>query len=235
MRRATESDLLSLWEHGRRRHPLDRNLLLCGWARPDLAPETLSRRPLGAVHADLLSLHAGLAGNRVEAQVTCEHCGETLELPLDIDTLLSGASAEPPDGPVFVGGLGFRLPDSTDLAAVADSDDADEAARHILRRCCLDPAADEAALAAAQAPASTAMEEADPLADLSLLLTCSVCQRSTTASLDPGLLAWEEVQRRALDLMQQVHALALAYGWTEGEVLGLPPSRRAVYLGWVNR
>lgn len=235
MRRATESDLLFLWEHGRRRHPVDRNLLLCGWARPDLAPETLSRRPLGAVHADLLRLHASLAGSCVEAQASCEHCGETLELPLDIDALLSGAATEPLDKPVFAGSLGFRLPDSTDLAAVAALDDADDAAVQILRRCCLDPAVDETALAAAQDQACTAMEDADPLADMSLLLSCAACQRATTACLDPGLLAWDAIQRRALDLMQQVHALALAYGWTEGEVLTLPPSRRAVYLGWVGR
>ena len=39
--------LIACWEHGRRRHPLDRALLLFAAADPQADPDTLADRTLG--------------------------------------------------------------------------------------------------------------------------------------------------------------------------------------------
>src|SRR3990167_10666213 len=94
MRTLDEAGLLSLWERGQDRHPIDRALLLCAWARPDVAPERFAQLPLGVVNSGLLRMRAALFGARVEVQLDCEHCGEHLELALDIGELLADASAQ---------------------------------------------------------------------------------------------------------------------------------------------
>jgi hypothetical protein len=43
-------------------------------------------------------------------------------------------------------------------------------------------------------------------------------------------LLWVEVEAGAIALVQDVHLLAAAYGWSEAEVLGLGPARRRAYL-----
>ncbi len=48
--------LLACWEHGRRRHPLDRALLLFAAAEPHVDPATLADRTLGERNAALLHL-----------------------------------------------------------------------------------------------------------------------------------------------------------------------------------
>ncbi len=54
MRMPSEGELLQLWELGQFRHPIDRALLLCSWARPDLPPDTLASLPLGRINGELL-------------------------------------------------------------------------------------------------------------------------------------------------------------------------------------
>ena len=44
----SEAQLLALWEQGLRRHPVDRALLLCAWARPEVPGSRLAELPLRA-------------------------------------------------------------------------------------------------------------------------------------------------------------------------------------------
>ena len=55
------------------------------------------------------------------------------------------------------------------------------------------------------------------------------------AAFDVGAALWAEVQRARRATLLDVDALARAYGWTEAEVLGLSPIRRAAYLQLVGR
>lgn len=113
MHRPSETDLLGLWEEGLVRHPIDRALLLCAWARPDLAADRFAGLPLGAVNAELLRLRAALFGRQVELQLDCEHCGESLEIPLDLAQLAADIDAPAGgDTEIEVEGFRFRLPAS---------------------------------------------------------------------------------------------------------------------------
>lgn len=231
MRLPSESELLDLWEAGAGRHPIDRTLLLCSWARPDLAADRYAELPLGVINAALLRMRERLFGPRVAAQVCCPQCGELLEIELRVGQLLEGA--QPGDGrhDVAVAGFRFRVPDSRDLASIANEVDAEAAALRLLERCCTGrPASDAPPLAAILAEVETELEAADPLADLSLAVNCEACRHAWQAGLDAGALLWDELRRYARGLLGQVDALARTYGWTEREVLALSPQRRASYL-----
>lgn len=233
MRALDEAELLSLWESGQTRHPIDRALLLCAWARPDVAPERFAQLPLGVVNAGLLRMRAALFGAHVEVQLDCEHCGEHLELALDIGELLADASAQDERADVALQGFRFRVPHSRDLAALAHETDAQAAALRLLERCCVARPDAPATLADVLSEAEEQLEAADPLADLRLSVACEACGQPTQASLDAGDLLWGDVQQHARGLLGQVHSLAQAYGWTEGEVFALSPVRRAAYLDLV--
>lgn len=230
MRTPSETELLDLWEEGQVRHPIDRALLLFAWTRADIAADRFARLPLGVVNAGLLKLRAALFGPKVELQVECEHCGDLLEIPLDISELAAGANEQESGAEIEVDGFRFRLPASRDLATVAYDLDPEAVALRLLEACCVSRPEGDAGLADVLRRADALLEAADPLADPRLDVVCPSCGRHMDAALDPGVLLWDDVQARARGVLGQVHALARAYGWTEREVLSMSPRRRAAYL-----
>jgi hypothetical protein len=233
MQPLAQTGVLALWERGAKRHALDRTALLCAWARPDLPADSIADLPLGTVTADLLRLREASFGPRIDSRVACVHCGAALELSLACSELLQPGVVE---AEVAVAGLRLRAPSLRDLAAVADERDADRAARRILARCMLKSEADtdpelldDALLRACE----DALDTLDPNADIALRLHCEACGEHGSAQLDIGVLLWEEIETQARQLLQDVHALARAYGWTEGDILSLSPARRESYLAMV--
>lgn len=233
MRVPGEAELLLLWEQGQSRHPIDRSLLLGAWARPELEPESLQLLPLGVLNAALLQMRSALFGSRLELQLSCTHCGELLEIPVDIDGLLQQAASGSSLDPVSIEGFCFRHPTSRDLAVVAYELDAAAAALRLLETCCIARPADanEAAVTPELlAQVDSLLEDGDPLADPQMTALCPVCGGQVTSGLDPANMLWKEVQAWAGHVFRQIHMLASVYGWTESEVLALSPGRRKVYL-----
>ncbi|SOB86215.1 hypothetical protein [Streptomyces sp. 1331.2] len=210
-----------------------------GGSRPE--PEELRALSVGDRNALLLALVASTYGSLVEWVLDCPSCGERLDAAVDLVELL-GDAAHAPAAPRPPAGLpAFRLPTGADLEALAEllpavpgpavgdpaADDPAEQARRLLLDRCVTAwhTVDEATVAAVE----TTMAATDPLADIELLLSCAACAAPVPAVLDPAaeLAARLTPHRR---LMTDVHALALAYGWTEPEVLALPAPRRAGYL-----
>lgn len=78
--------------------------------------------------------------------------------------------------------------------------------------------------------ADKALGEADPLGDLELQATCPDCGApvSQPFALEPFLMA--ELAGELSRLIDEIHVLAMAYHWSEAEILQLPNSRRALYL-----
>lgn len=226
--------ILALWERGARRHPLDRSALLCAWARPDWPCDTIVDRPLGRVTTALMRLREASFGARIDSHVDCLHCGARLQLTLQTAELLQPEPGEPAE--VEVAGRRVRPPALRDLAAVAHEADAACAARRLLARCTLeggDAAPSDTLSDNALRAVEDALEGIDPNADLALDVHCEACGRHSTAQLDAGRLLWDDIDARARALLAEVHALASAYGWTEGEILALGPARRAGYLALV--
>ncbi len=224
--------LLACWEHGRRRHPLDRALLLFAAAEPHADPETLADRPLGQRNAALLRLRQALFGDAMKSCVACPECGENLEFTLSASSLLGRAperTGETEMAGLTAAGHTLRLPTSRDLAVIADEQDEAGAARRLLQRLWVDcpPAAWTDAL---ESEISRTLDEADPCMDLALDLACPACEYAWSAPFDVGAFLWEEVDVRARRLLDEVHALARSYSWSERQILELSETRRRAYL-----
>src|SRR4029079_15278757 len=70
------------------------------------------------------------------------------------------------------------------------------------------------------------MEAADPQAHGVLDLSCPACGQSWQAPFDVDAFFWAELDAGARRTLAEVHSLAGAYGWSEGEVLALSAARR---------
>jgi len=220
--------LIACWELGRRRHPLDRALLLYAAAEPEADPDTLADRTIGERNAVLLGLRRSLFGDALKSCVNCPECAEQLEFELSVDALMAGAHHDaPPASLVDVGGRRARLPTTRDLACIAAEADEGSAARKLSARLLVANASDSPVPADELA---NALDAADPRMDFSLELSCPACAHRWSASLDVPAFLWQELDVRARRLLDEVHALALAYGWSERQILSLGDARRQAYL-----
>jgi hypothetical protein len=224
--------LISCWEHGRRRHALDRGLLLFAAAEPDADPDSLADRPLGERNAALLRLRRAMFGDQLKSCVDCPECQERLEFVLSANALLArapGAGSILDTGFVEIQGLRIRLPTTRDLVTAASETDELSAAYRLLQRLCVD-GAPEPSSADFEAEMASALDDADPCMDFAIDLTCPACSHGWNANFDvPGFL-WEEIDAHARRLLDEVHALARSYGWSERQILELSDVRRNAYL-----
>jgi hypothetical protein len=78
--------------------------------------------------------------------------------------------------------------------------------------------------------AGDALAELDPLAAFTLACVCPECAVMQDHAVDLEGWALAQLRRRQLTLFEEVHCLALAYGWSEPEVFALPPWRRDAYV-----
>jgi hypothetical protein len=228
MRTLTNPDLLDLWERGSGLHPLDRALLALAAAEPAETYHALADWPLGRRNAALVRLRRAWFGSAIAGWVACPQCGERLEFSLDAGMLLEQESAAAT--PLTVDGRSFRAITSRDLASVAAESDERTAAHKLLRLCC----GEESQLSDEELEViGELMAEHDPLAETLLDLSCVACGHGWQEPLDIAAWLWAEIDARARRLLCDVHTLAVAYGWTEREILTLSEPRRAIYLEMV--
>jgi hypothetical protein len=164
-----------------------------------------------------------------QASSTARAAREGLEFDVDADALLASARAAEPQA-VRIGEWHFRLPNSSDLIATAAIDDPQRAARRLLQSCCLEGGADERWSDDWLAEAEATLSSHAGVSDTSLHLDCESCGHSWEAPFDICAYFWEEIERRAQALLDDVHRLALAYGWSESAILALSDARRAAYV-----
>ena len=238
-----EARILDVWSQGRTR-PGSRRLLLLAAAYPDRTPEELARLSVGRCNALLLQDRMATFGCRFDGETCCPGCGERLEISLEFEELLG--SDDPGEEPADVAChlrigdavLPFRLPTVGDIEQAAACPDADSAVRVLLRACLTvdehgsrhGPAPDTITEASLLQALDIELRRRDVHADLRIRTDCPDCGVTFEAALDPASLYWEELEDRARQLLIDVHRLAVAYGWSERESLGLDPVRRAGYL-----
>jgi hypothetical protein len=211
-------------------HPIDRSLLAVQTAFPETRDERVADWPLGRRNRALAQLHCACFGPRLSGWTTCRRCGEKLEFNVDGHALMEASAATAETVPI--GDRMFRLPTSRDLARIAETVDGVDAARTLLDLCLV--AGDAAAWSEEEIEeAGEKLAAADPLAEVQLDFRCPVCSEAFEESLDLAAFLWSEFEARAKRLLLDVHLLARAYGWSEGEVLALSPARRKFYLEMV--
>jgi hypothetical protein len=173
----------------------------------------------------------------MESVVDCPRCGEKIELAFETaDVRAEGADSASENISVSVAGfeINLRVPNSIDLAAVASQPDSDEASRTLFDRCLLSAIHQGVPTRALPMEVKDAVvariAEVDPQADVQLLVACPACEHEWHAVFDIGAFFWTEIEIWARRLLNEVHLLASAYGWSEREILLLSPLRRQFYL-----
>lgn len=170
----------------------------------------------------LLAIAVATHGTLRDLTATCHApaCGERMDLQVD----LTAFNTDWREDRVMVPGhsLVLRLPSPGDLTG-SEAEGPD-----LLRNLVVE--GDVPANTAWLDDADTALGEADPLGDLELQATCPECGApvSHPFALEPFLMA--ELAGELSRLIDEIHVLAMAYHWSEAEILALPNSRRALYI-----
>jgi hypothetical protein len=186
-------------------------------------------------------LRCSCFGPTLQCWTACGECGEKIELNIAADAIapMSKRSNDRALGQhVTINGETFRLPTSRDLARVArdmarDPDPA-AAAAHLLRLCRVGADSGQKNWSEQELEMiGERMAEADPLAEILLGFNCPVCSSTCSEPIDLPTFFWAEMEALARKLIQDVHVLACAYGWSEREILSLGDARRRLYLEMV--
>ena len=248
MRALSATGILRVWERGQAQHAIDRGITILVAALPGRTRAELAALPIGERDAWIARVRELTFGRHLRAVSRCPTCGTQAEFEVDLASLglspspalAENAPPPPPEPPrvIEVEGLrlSFRLPDSTDLAAAARCGGEAEMQRVLIERCLVEARAGEAVLdrealpAAARAALEEAMALADPRADVVFGMRCLDCGGGWRAPFDIAACLWVEILAEARRLLGEVHSLARAYGWSEGEILAMSPRRRQGYL-----
>jgi hypothetical protein len=229
--------LVRAWETGTALSPPARGIELLSALEPETSKSMAASLSLGERDHRLLRLRRDLFGPVLDATVACPHCGQRVELAVDVESLLVQPIAAPARSTIDVDGLcvEFRLPRSSDLLELASSPSG-LTATSLIRRCItsvLRDGADASSIALSEAvcaAVSSRMAELDPQADLQLSISCPSCQQPWSSDLDVVGYFWAELTSGVRRLLADVHRLASAYGWREGDILAMSSQRRAAYL-----
>lgn len=244
MRALTNAEILDVWERGWQAALPQRAVLLLATACPDKQPGEFAGYSIGRRDAQLLELRGTMFGRRVVSLVKCPQCGENVQLEFSVDDFAEPVRSELDDATAIAADdylVQFRLPNSLDQMAIVEWRDAAKAQRELLSRCVISAqhAGDE--VSAENLPESVVakmterMAELDPLAGIFLAVTCATCGGQWRALFDICEFLWRELSWRAQRLLQEVHVLASAYGWSESDILSLGATRRRLYLEMVNQ
>lgn len=245
MRALSAGELLTVWEHGVNQRPSQRALSLLAVACADDTPsDRVAHFSIGQRDQHLLRLRERIFGPRLAAISACPACREVLEFEVNAADIRVTPTLEPA-ATIDLAHAGydmqFRLPNALDLATVDPGADQLTNSQHLLRRCLTSARRDGVETPAEELPAeivaavSERMAEADPQADVQLDLACPQCEHRWHTPLDIVSFFWSEINAWALRLLNDVHALASAYGWREADILAMTPTRRQAYLELIHQ
>ena len=242
MQPPSAQDILRVWEAGVAYSPLGRVLCLLSAVHPQASRDELAALDVARRDRLLLDLRESLFGGLLQMRSRCPRCATALEFSMHGDALRLQTDAE---DAAAAGGLHtfshgdvvlcFRLPTSADLADAAALDAAAARAR-VLQRCVSNatqagvPVTTAALSEDVLGPLLRRMGERAAVADTVIDCCCPACACAYQSTLDIGSFLWAEWAAHAQRLLDEVHALASAYGWSERDILALPPVRRFAYL-----
>ena len=231
--------MLSVWEDCAGQSFPQRALRMLMAAHPGQSADALAALSIGRRDAELVALRQALWGPEMVTVAACPACRERMETILDARQILAVLQPAQPEAiSIQIAGydLTFRLPTSLDLIPAAGEIVVEAYRDILLKRCLLSMQFDgnsldaDALPEAAVAAIAQSMAEADPLADIQLGVKCPSCAHQGSIAFDIVSFLWVEIQAWAMRILNDVHALASAYGWNERDILDLSPLRRQHYL-----
>jgi len=228
---------LDVWEQGANLHPLDRALLVLGHCCPEQNYETLQDLSLGQRDCLLFEIYRASFGDALAAFTQCPACHERLEFSLSCSAFLdNGAARQLPTKAVEIDGILFslRAPTSRDAAAATASASVKAAKNVLLNRCATPTSVINVPIDKLPEPTQAAIAAQiallDPQAELLVELTCPACSSAWQGIFEVIDFLWAEIRTRARCLLQEIDALARAYGWREADILAMSDARRGLYV-----
>lgn len=167
-------------------------------------------------------------GDLIRSSRLCAACGNHYDLSFKLSDLLGGYSmATPPADGVYqtADGLRFRLPTGIDeLEVIGLGPQA--ARRALLKRCTVTEDADPERIEAA-------MESVAPLLNTELQAICPECATAEIMDFDMGTYLLRRLLNDKERLPNEVHMLAMTYGWSHDDILDLTRTERRRYLALI--
>jgi hypothetical protein len=238
MRTLSASELLDIWERGSTQQPIQRVLMILAAASPQTSADALAQLSIGQRDAHLLDLRERVFTSLMESVADCPKCQERLEFTFSVKDVRLPAQRKNTDSQ-FLRSDGyeveFRLPNSIDMEAIFDQEDAALARVQLLKRCVIQARCNDQEVAFEAIPEimrdamAEQMAREDPQADVQLALTCGTCDHQWQAPFDIVTFFLSEIDAWAQRVLRDVHILASTYGWHENDILNMSPWRRQFY------
>lgn len=233
----TAESALGVWERGRSLPMLERGLLLLALSRPELDSSSLLDASIGDRDGELLLARLRWFGGSASGVVECERCSNRTEMDLTLADLLTERRDDASSDFEHAGRTWRLRSPTTALLQQARRVHPSERRRALAQACLVAedggrPDVDSIDEDCCRRVAAD-LERLDPQADVRFAVECSHCGFAWTAAFDVVRFLWEDLEQFALRLLADVHLLARAYGWSEGEIMRLSPSRRGLYLRMV--
>jgi hypothetical protein len=244
----TDHDVLNLQETGLHKSSVERALMILSIAYPDMTRQQLAELSIGERDARLLTIRERIFGQHLAIFTTCPDCKQELELRIRAANLRFPAlnsMQDKDEGFTTVIGdfyVRYRLPDSTDLEAMATCNSFDAAQSLLLDRCVLEIQDDsshkgeqntkqkELLTPAFATELASKITEQDPQSEVLLDLQCAECGHEWQSLFDIATFLWSELEIHAKRLLSEIYVLARAYHWSEQDILALSPVRRRWYM-----
>lgn len=232
--------MVRAWELGQSRPSWFRALILLAPIYPALTLAELAQWSIGQRNSRLAALREATFGADLTAICPCPNpdCRVMAEFSATVRDLapdLERTTASAANFWITVGetDLTCRVPTSTDLAHLSKADDMTVQALDddaLVKRCVSTSSPADLSAPDIVAAVVEAWRDRDPGVEAPVELSCEACGEVWTFSFDWVRFLWIEVAAAARDLLENVHLLAQAYGWSEAEILGLGTARREYYL-----
>lgn len=243
MRELDDQELLALWE-GQRLQPLNiRSVSILAAVYPEISYEEVSKMSIGGFDNLLMNVYETYFGHAVQAQAKCPKCNEDLDVNFninDIRTTFHPNASEPIAFNSSGYQIAYKVPSVNDILKIERCQDPNTAMMNLLQCCITSAKRDGMDITLDGLPSevlrsiSDEMEKSDPQADIRLSLICSECSNQWQEVFDIGTFLWSKIDKWAKKTMMEVHNLAMAYGWSEAEVLNISSYRRRIYLELVS-
>ncbi len=244
MKALSAIELLSIWELGLSQSAPQRALLLLRAAFPDKDPDQLAQLSIGQRDSQLLALRESTLGSQIVSLVDCPNCDNSLELNFTVSDIRQSFLSEQVSSlelETEAYKIEFRLPNSLDLLAVNHLSEMSEVTQELLKYCIISAQYKGQSIPFEQIPPQVnqalqeQMEQADPQAEIKLVLNCPDCGHQWQAIFDILTFFWQELTAWVQRILREVHQLASTYGWREADILAMSPQRRQLYLDMISQ
>jgi len=231
--------VLDVWDQASGKKSEAQTQLLLSLIESGTPAEPLSNLTIGERNHRLLELRQQLFGSKLEAYVECPKCDQALDLVFSTDQFGFDRARDLPAEQVIESGAitaSVRLPNGHDLIALANIETAEEGRALLFSRCLSDLRKDGHAAKITEldeddlSALETLIAELDPRMELLFDLNCPACANQWQAPLEVDVYLWHEFDTHARELLENIHLLARAYGWSESEILAMSEKRRRYYV-----